>query len=244
MQARVYGSRSSRRRMGRSRRFGGQEAAPRPLQLGLSVDLFVLEDKGNFNNGLRLQALEVHEKPVVIYRLPFGDAIGWKLGRGNWDDPVNGHNKGDPKGMQAYAFDFLHAEGGKIRAARGGTVYDLGESSSKNGFNPATPCNPGVGNYLVIKHDDDTFGVYWHMQHNGVLVSVGQKVAEGDVVALSGNTGNSTTPHLHFDARIGWDLAYSCSNLAEFRGPPVFFRDKNHAYWRPKVGETLATDNG
>ena len=215
------------------------------IQTGMSVELFAFEDGTNFDGGLRLRALEVHDKPVVIYRLPWGeDSTGWTVGQGNWDDPVHGHDQGDPNGMQAYAYDFLHSEGGKIRAARAGTVYDLDESSSTNGFNPATPCNPGVGNYLVIKHKDGTFGVYWHIRHNGIEVAVGDSVSRGDVIAHSGNTGNSSTPHLHFDARIGWDLAYSCSNLSEFRGMPVFFEDKNHDHWRPKVGDTLASDNG
>ena len=96
----------------------------------------------------------------------------------------------------------------------------------------------------MIKHADDTFGVYWHMKHNGVLVKVGDKVKQGDDIARSGNTGNSSGPHLHFDVRIGWDLNYACSNLSESPGVPVFFEDKNHAWWRPKVGDPLATDNG
>ena len=214
------------------------------IDLGLSVERFVAEDTNNFKNGLRLKALEVHSRPVVVYKLPYGDAAGWVLANGNWDDPINGHGKGDPNGWQAYAYDFGHAEGGKILAARGGTVYDLDESSSKNGFNAATPCDPGVGNYLVIKHEDGTFGVYWHMKHNGVLVKVGDHVKQGDEIALSGNTGHSSGPHLHFDTRIGWDLNYSCSNLSESAGVPVFFEDKNHSYWRPKVGDALATNNG
>lgn len=213
------------------------------IELGLSVGRFVAEDTAHFSEGLRLQALEVHQKPVAIYKLPFGDTSGWSLSNGNWDDPTNGHNKGDPLGWQAYAYDFTHAQGGKVHAARSGVVYDLDESSSKNGFNSATPCNPGVGNYLVIKHADGSFGVYWHMQHNGVLVKVGDKVSQGEEIALSGNTGNSSTPHLHFDSRIDWDLNYSCSNLHEFPGYPIFFEDKNHAYWRPRVGDGLATNN-
>ncbi len=209
------------------------------IELGLSVDRFVAEDGSNFKNGLRVQALRVHQEPVVIYKLPFGDASGWTLANGNWDDPLHGHDKGNPLGWQAYAYDFLHDIGGKILAARAGTGYALDASSSTNGFNSADPCNPGVGNYLVIKHDDGTFGVYWHMEHNGVLVSVGQKIAQGEEIALSGNTGNSSAPHVHFDARIGWDLAYSCSNLSESPGLPVFFEDRNHSYWRPKVGDAL-----
>jgi murein DD-endopeptidase MepM/ murein hydrolase activator NlpD len=100
-----------------------------------------------------------------------------------------------------------------------------------------------VGNYVVIAHPDGTYGVYWHMKHNGVLVGVGDTVKQGDEIALSGNTGNSSGPHLHFDTRIGWDLNYSCSNLSESAGVPVFFQDKNHSYWRPKVGDALATNN-
>jgi len=214
------------------------------IELGLSLERFVAEDTAHFGEGMRLQALEVHEKPVAIYKLPFGDATGWTLANGNWDDPTHGHNQGDPLGWQAYAYDFTHAEGGKILAARAGTVYDLDESSSKNGFNQDDHCNPGVGNYLVIKHADGSFGVYWHMQHNGVFVKVGDKVSQGQEIARSGNTGNSSEPHLHFDSRIDWDLNYSCSNLHEYPGYPVFFQDKNHGSWRPKVGDALATNNG
>ncbi|HET7539664.1 MAG TPA: M23 family metallopeptidase [Polyangiaceae bacterium] len=164
--------------------------------------------------------------------------------RGNWDDPTHGHGQGDPLGMQAYAYDFPHAEGGHIVAARAGIVHDLDESSSKNGFDPHNPCTPGVGNYLVIKHGDGSFGVYWHMKHKGVLVKVGDKVEQGQEIALSGNTGNSSTPHLHFDCRLDWDKAYSCSNLSEYPGYPVFFEDSNHAYWRPRAGDALAPNYG
>jgi murein DD-endopeptidase MepM/ murein hydrolase activator NlpD len=214
------------------------------VEIGLSVERFAAEDKAHFDAGLRLKSLAVHQQPVVIYKLPFGDATGWVLSNGNWDDPTHGHNQGNPLGWQSYAYDFTHAEGGKILAARGGTVYDLDESSSANGFNANDPCHPGVGNYLVIKHIDGSFGVYWHMQHNGVLVKVGDKVSQGQEVASSGNTGNSSAPHLHFDSRIDWDVNYSCSNLHEYPGYPVFFQDKTHQFWRPKVGDTLATNNG
>jgi murein DD-endopeptidase MepM/ murein hydrolase activator NlpD len=181
-------------------------------------------------------------KPVVIYRLPFSDDGGWQLSNGNWDDPVNGHGE-NANGLQAFAFDFTHTEGGQIRAARGGTVYALVESESGNSWGSRDPCNPAVGNYLVIKHNDGTFGVYWHMKQNGIQVAMGQNVSRGDNIALSGNTGNSSTPHLHFDVRTGWDLAYSCSNLSEFPSIRIRFEDKNHICWIPRVGDTLASNN-
>ncbi|HXZ57784.1 MAG TPA: hypothetical protein VEG40_09395 [Gaiellaceae bacterium] len=49
----------------------------------------------------------------------------WALANGNWDDPVSGHNYGNPGGLLAFAFDFIHPKGGDVRAARGGHVYDL-----------------------------------------------------------------------------------------------------------------------
>jgi hypothetical protein len=182
-------------------------------------------------------------KPGVVYRLPFGDDSAWKLSNGNWDDPTHGHNQGDPNGLQAFAFDFTHPEGGHILAARGGTVHAFVESESGNSWGSKDPCKPGVGNYLVIDHGDGTFGVYWHMKKDGVLVTLGQHVNRGDDIARSGNTGNSSTPHLHFDVRTGWDLKYKCDNLSEFPSVRIRFEDKNHICWIPIVGDTLASNN-
>jgi len=183
-------------------------------------------------------------KNTVIYRLPFEDDDLWKLSNGNWDDPTAGHSKGNPNGLQAFAFDFTHPEGGNIRAARGGVVHALVKSESGNSWGSSDPCNPGVGNYLVIKHSDATFGVYWHMKKNGVLVNVGNTVQRGDLIASSGNTGNSSTPHLHFEVRTNWDLAYSCSNLSEFPSIRVRFEAKNHLAWIPRVGDAIESNNG
>jgi murein DD-endopeptidase MepM/ murein hydrolase activator NlpD len=188
-------------------------------------------------------SLVANAKTPTIYRLPFSDDGQWKLSNGNWDDPTAGHSKGNPNGLQAFAFDFIHPEDGDIRAARGGTVYAFVESESGNSWGSTDPCNPGVGNYLVIKHSDGTFGVYWHMKKNGVLVTPGAQVKRGDSIALSGNTGNSSEPHLHFDVRTGWDLNYSCSNLSEFPSVRVRFEAKNHICWIPRVGDAIESNN-
>jgi murein DD-endopeptidase MepM/ murein hydrolase activator NlpD len=57
--------------------------------------------------------------------------------------------------------------------------------------------NPS-GNFVRILHDDGTMGVYLHLQRGSVKVQEGQRVSLGQPLARSGNTGNSTGPHLHF----------------------------------------------
>ena len=59
--------------------------------------------------------------------------------------------------------------------------------------------NGGYGRYVVISHYNGTQTVYVHMSQ--VYVTPGQLVLQGQVIGLSGNTGNSTGPHLHFEVR-------------------------------------------
>ena len=63
----------------------------------------------------------------------------------------------------------------------------------------STGWNGGYGQYVVIKHPNNTQTLYAHM--SSVSVSVGQSVKKGQTIGLSGNTGRSTGPHLHFEIR-------------------------------------------
>lgn len=58
----------------------------------------------------------------------------------------------------------------------------------------------GAGNYLVLQHGQTYRTVYMHLSK--VLVKVGQSIRRGQRIALSGNTGRSTGPHLHYEFRI------------------------------------------
>lgn len=77
--------------------------------------------------------------------------------------------------------------GTTVRASRGGRVTVAGWLG-------------GYGNCVMIDHGDGVVTVYGHL--NECLVSVGQYVDQGQTIALSGNTGRSTGPHLHFEIRI------------------------------------------
>ena len=60
----------------------------------------------------------------------------------------------------------------------------------------------GFGNYLRIAHGPHLFTAYGHLSAYSPTTQVGARVTQGQVVAFTGNTGNSTGPHLHFEIRI------------------------------------------
>lgn len=81
--------------------------------------------------------------------------------------------------------------GTPIIAARAGVVVKTENSQNGRGTDPS-------GNFVRILHDDGTMGVYLHLKQGSVSVREGQRVTVGSPLALSGNTGNSSGPHLHF----------------------------------------------
>lgn len=83
--------------------------------------------------------------------------------------------------------DWATPVGSAVRASCGGTVISAGWSG-------------GYGYCVMIRHPDGRQTRYGHLSK--ILVSVGQKVAQNEKIALSGNTGNSTGPHVHFEILI------------------------------------------
>ena len=91
-------------------------------------------------------------------------------------DPENGHP----------GIDFAAEEGAEIYAVAGGIVTTAAYDVEK-------------GNYVVLDHGGGLETEYQHMK--SLLVSAGQSVVQGQVLGYVGSTGNSTGPHLHFEAR-------------------------------------------
>ena len=87
--------------------------------------------------------------------------------------------------------DFAVPTGTKVVAAHGGTVVKAGGNGAGDG--------PAYGNAIVIKHGIGTYSQYAHLSR--VEVKIGQVVKTGQEIAKSGNTGNSSGPHLHFEIR-------------------------------------------
>ena len=101
---------------------------------------------------------------------------------GNRRDPFTGERKGH-SGM-----DLAVPTGTSVRAALPGTVT------------VSTYNRGGYGYYVMIDHGNGLSTLYGH--NSQLLARVGQTVEAGDVIALSGSTGRSTGPHLHFEVRI------------------------------------------
>ncbi|MFL5553659.1 MAG: M23 family metallopeptidase [Gemmatimonadaceae bacterium] len=120
--------------------------------------------------------------------MPYPTGTSYGVIQGNCSPPGNGH-----RGANRYAYDFGMPVGSVITAVRAGTVVDV-EESHTDGQIAAI----GLDNYLVIRHTDGSTALYGHLTHDGASVGIGDVVAQGQVVALSGNTGNTAgIPHLH-----------------------------------------------
>ncbi len=87
--------------------------------------------------------------------------------------------------------DFAVPVGTAVDAVHGGTVVKAGPNGAGDG--------PAYGNAIVVKHDNNTYSQYAHLSK--INVYPGQQVKTGQRIALSGNTGNSSGPHLHFEIR-------------------------------------------
>lgn len=145
--------------------------------------------------------------------LPPDDSLPFEAGRtvvvlqgyaGPW-----GHT-----GHAAFAYDFQAEIGTAVHAARAGVVVKP-EARFADGNR-----TPGQENFVFMRHADGTFGRYYHLTRRGVLVTAGDRVRRGELIARSGDTGASAGPHLHFDVTRQCP-EWGCQTI------PIAFSDTN-----------------
>ncbi|MFN7183170.1 MAG: M23 family metallopeptidase [Thermomonas haemolytica] len=129
----------------------------------------------------------------VAYLLPLADPQA-RIDQGF----EGGFSHQDPENR--YAIDFATAEGTPVLAARGGVVMQMQGGFRGHGLDPHRDARRA--NFIRILHDDGSMGLYAHLASGGALVRVGQRVEAGQRIGLSGNTGYSTAPHLHFAVQV------------------------------------------
>ena len=99
-----------------------------------------------------------------------------------------------------YAVDFAAETGTPVLAAREGVVMQVESDFDRAGLNLEK--YGGRANFVRILHDDGAMSLYAHLKTDGALVRVGQRVRAGQQIGLSGNTGFTTGPHLHFAVQV------------------------------------------
>ena len=81
-------------------------------------------------------------------------------------------------------------------------------------------------NWVMVRHADETVARYIHLTTNGAVVDVGDVVVQGQLVGLSGNSGASSGPHLHFDVQTcGPNLPPGYNRLPCGMTVPLSFRN-------------------
>lgn len=109
--------------------------------------------------------------------------------RDDFDDHVK-------RGSKLPGLDYGCATGDKVWATTRGMVVAASNNPDQ-----------AFGKHVVIRHPDGRHSYYLHLSK--VNASNGQRVKSGEVIGLSGNTGKSTGPHLHFSIK---DRAGRCVN--------------------------------
>lgn len=160
----------------------------------------------------------VHDE-TQVYRLPYAAGKSYRVLQGYG-------SRFSHTGLEQFAVDFRMPEGTPVHAARAGLVARIEESNNIGCWDDG--CGK-YANFIVILHEDGTTGEYYHLQQNGVLVEPGQRVLSGQLIGLSGNTGHTTVPHLHF-------AVYRAAEWGATQSIPVRFASADGIVERPRRG--------
>lgn len=157
------------------------------------------------------------------YILPFPKGTSSKVVQGNCSETKAPWTH---FGVQKYAYDFAMPIGTPVLAARAGTVLFVRDSFGDDQH------GKDQGNALVLLQEDGTFALYGHITRGGSKVKLGNVVKQGDTIALSGNSGQSPLPHLHFQVDSCGDFTHCPSLAVAFRNASpegsVLLRDSTY----------------
>lgn len=148
-----------------------------------------------------------------VYQLPYKKGEAYRIGQGYFGK-FSHHNE--------YSLDFDMPLGTEISAIREGIVVKVIDHHSKNCSQPE--CKK-FNNSILIYHEDGSFAEYAHIQQNSAKVKAGEKIYKGQIIALSGDVGYTTGPHLH--------LVIFMQKLTERETFPTYFHvddDRNPQY--------------
>lgn len=143
--------------------------------------------------------------------LPFEGVL--LVSNGGRTSETNNHYRPADQGPQnqLYAYDFRTENTGKEKVLEDYPVFSKEVLTPGDGIvvqiiNGAIDVLPGekdrsvgVGNAIIIDHQNGECSLLCHFKHNSIKVKVGDKVKQGDILGLCGNIGNTSQPHIHFN---------------------------------------------
>ncbi|MCZ4608117.1 M23 family metallopeptidase [Streptomyces sp. Lzd4kr] len=156
-----------------------------------------------------VQAQTVAVKKAAAKKAPAKKAVSWVKPVKKYTKSASFAQAGGMWQSTHSGQDFAVPTGTQVVAAHGGTVVKADGNGAGDG--------PAYGNAIVIKHGNGTFSQYAHLSR--IDVKIGQVVKTGQKIAKSGNTGNSSGPHLHFEIR-------KTANYGTAIDPVAFLRAK------------------
>jgi murein DD-endopeptidase MepM/ murein hydrolase activator NlpD len=194
---------------------GGRAAGSSELLPAGAPALSTVKDRQDWSVG----RIDADHDDQYEYRLPYGDAESYPV--------IQGYGaRLSHRGTEQYTVDFGMPVGTPVHAARDGIVA-LAEDSHDVGC-WREECGR-LANFVVLLHPDGTTGEYFHLRRGSVQVSVGQRVARGELLAFSGNTGYTTAPHLHFGV-------YRTERGGETQSIAVRFVTRSGVIHEPRTG--------
>lgn len=183
-----------------------------------------LDDIGNYGillevtdgriSGLLFKSLYYFKenKSQLKYEFPFFDE--WFVYWGGDNELFNYHY---PFESQRYAYDFIkidkkfglsyanfgnrcsdyYAFNSEVYAPLNGIVVDIESNIKDNKLGKTNKKHP-LGNYVMIKHNEDEYSMIGHLKKNSIEVNIGDEISKNHVIGRCGNSGNSSEPHIHF----------------------------------------------
>ncbi len=93
----------------------------------------------------------------------------------------------------------------------------------------------GVGNAVIIDHQNGEYSLLCHFKYNSITIRVGDKVKQGDLLGLCGNTGNTSQPHIHYNLQDGPLMHRANALQAQFS--KIMVNEKIKENYEPVRGE-------
>ena len=151
----------------------------------------------NFNLTTAVGTPDTRADRDHIYAWPLRETTRSRITQ-RYDGPT--HNED----FSRFAIDLAAAEGTPVVAARAGIVVFLEDRYFESGLDRAAFRDKA--NHVRILHEDGSMATYAHLAPDSVNLVPGQRVAVGDEIGRSGNTGFSSGPHLHFAILVNRDM--------------------------------------